>query len=140
MSGLPSWFRLKLRYLWRSGKSLVVTNVGGSTDPITVEYSHAALKELQVTLLQGNIDVASSGLIRLHSRCDWRRLLRKQCGCWYCFHTDADIELTQAEVDLHARAFPTFLQLVLVTRPAREQSARAAFFVREEDGTLCSIL
>ncbi len=55
---------------------------------------------------------------------------------WFHSHTRSEIQLTERDLEVHNRFFPEPWQVALVVRPQQGAPMRAAFFVREANGTL----
>lgn len=55
---------------------------------------------------------------------------------WMRTRTAGDITLSDEDLSLHNRLFPQPWQIVLVIRPHMYEPARAAFFLREPDGSM----
>ena len=55
---------------------------------------------------------------------------------WFCSHSDGGTGLTLADVDLFENFFPNSWQVTLLLRRGPGGTARAGFFVREQDGSL----
>ena len=55
---------------------------------------------------------------------------------WYHSHTRSEINLTERDLEIHARFFAEAWQIALVVRPHQSEPTRAAFFVRGADGAM----
>jgi proteasome lid subunit RPN8/RPN11 len=55
---------------------------------------------------------------------------------WYHSHTRRELCLTERDLELHQRCFPEIWQIALVLKPSKENSVRAAIFVRQSDGSM----
>ncbi|MCC6586854.1 MAG: hypothetical protein IT168_09200 [Bryobacterales bacterium] len=55
---------------------------------------------------------------------------------WFVSHSRTDLELRPRDVELHERYFPGQHQVILVLKPYKWDPTRAAFFMREPDGTM----
>jgi proteasome lid subunit RPN8/RPN11 len=64
------------------------------------------------------------------------RLAPLECLGWFVSHTRGDLALTSADQETFQAYFPNPWQVTLVVRPGRGNNLRAAFFVREPDGTV----
>ena len=53
---------------------------------------------------------------------------------WYHSHTRSEIDLTEADLEIHNRFFPEPWQVALVLRPATMRPTRVCFFFREASG------
>jgi len=53
---------------------------------------------------------------------------------WYHSHTRSEIDLTEADLEIHNRFFPEPWQVALVLRPATMRPTRVCFFFREANG------
>jgi hypothetical protein len=58
------------------------------------------------------------------------------CLGWFLSHNRGEMALTEADVQLYSQFFHDPWQVTLVIRPGRAGSMKAAFFVREPDGTV----
>jgi hypothetical protein len=83
-------------------------------------------------------DVDRAGL-EAQLREDDPQLKGLTCVGWFVSHTRGDeIAMTAQDVEIYSRFFPQPWQVTLVIRPGRAGAMRAAFFVREADGTVQS--
>lgn len=57
---------------------------------------------------------------------------------WFVSHTRGGVFLAATDVEIYNKLFPQPWQVTLVLQPTEAGSARAGFFVREEDGSLRS--
>jgi hypothetical protein len=57
---------------------------------------------------------------------------------WYCSHTRGEIGLTPGDSELFNACFPERARIALVVRPSHFGPGRAAFFFRENDGSVRS--
>ena len=53
---------------------------------------------------------------------------------WYHSHTRSEIDLTEADLEIHNRFFPEPWQVALVLKPATMRPTRVCFFFREANG------
>lgn len=55
---------------------------------------------------------------------------------WYHSHTRSEVQLSEADLEIHRQYFPEAWQVALVVKPHAFEPMRCGFFFREADGTL----